>query len=155
MVEFLKSNPALYCVSVEGRVTISPPEVAPLCDGGQLELNCTITGSRLEWRIIPKQNHSQLSAQTYSPTGNQSFQYGDSTITVTRLSHPMQLVSYRLTISPVNDSLNGTEVKCTDLENQESSSTIVNAQGITPINMMIIATNICITIYHVNIIIIW
>ena len=37
-----------FCVTVEGRVTISPPEVALVCDGGQLELNCIITGSVLE-----------------------------------------------------------------------------------------------------------
>ena len=55
-------------------------------------------------------------------------------VTFTRLSHPMQLISYRLVISPVSNSLmiNGTEVKCTDFENQESSSTVisvVNAQS--------------------------
>ena len=117
---------------MKGRVTITPPEVAPVCGGGQLELNCTTTGSVLEWRIIPEQNHSQLSAQTHYPTRNRSFQYGDSTVTFTRLSHSMQVISYRIVISPVSNSLNGTEVKCTDLENQESSSTVisvVNAQG--------------------------
>ena len=133
MVEFPKGNCALYCVSVKGRVVISPPEVAPVCDGGQLELNCTTMGSVLKWRIIPEQNHSQLMAMTHYPTRNHSFQYGDSTVMFTRLSHPIQLTSYRIVISPVSSSLNGTEVKCTDLENQESSSTIinvVNAQGI-------------------------
>ena len=115
-------------------MTITPPEVAPACDGGQLELNCTTTGSLLERRIIPEQNHSQLSVQAYVPMRNQSFQYGDSTVMFTRLSHPMQLISYRIAISPVSNSLNGTEVKCTDLENQESSSTVisvVNAQSIS------------------------
>lgn len=121
-------------------MTTPPLEVTPVCDGGQLKLNCTITGHILEWRIIPKQNHSQLSVWTYVPTRNQSFVHGDSTVTFIRLSHPMQLVSYRIVISPVSNSLNGTEVKSTDLDNQESSSTIinvVNTQGITPTNMMI------------------
>ena len=120
-------------VIVEGRVTISPHGMALVCDGGQLELNCTTTGSVLEWRIIPEQNHSQLSVQSYVPTRNQSFAYGDSTISFIRISHPMQLTSYRTVISPVGNSLNGTEVKCTDLMDLESSSTVisvVNAQGI-------------------------
>ena len=115
-------------------MTATPLEVAPMCDGGQLELNCTITGSTPEWRIIPEQNHSQLSVETYVQTRNQSFDYGDSTVTFTRLSHSMQLTSYRIVISPVSNSLNGTEVRCTDIiENQESSSaviSVVNAQGI-------------------------
>ena len=114
-------------------MTITPSEVAPACDGRQLELNCNITGSLLEWRIIPEQNHSQLSVQRYVPTRNQSFQYGDSTITFTRPPDSMlPISSYRIVISPVNNSLNRTEVKCTDLQNQESSSTViivVNAQG--------------------------
>ena len=67
------------CITVKGRVTISPPEVASVCDGGQLELKCIITESVLEWRIIPKQNYSQLSVETYVPTRNHLFQYGDST----------------------------------------------------------------------------
>ena len=114
-------------------MTITPPEVTPACDGRQLELNCNITGSLLEWRIIPEQNHSQLSVQRCVPTRNQSFQYGDSTITFTRPPDSMlPISSYRIVISPVSNSLNRTEVKCTDLENQESSSTViivVNAQG--------------------------
>ena len=50
-----------FILLVEGRVTTPLPDVSPVCDGGQLELNCTITGSILQWRIIPDQNHSQLS----------------------------------------------------------------------------------------------
>ena len=119
--------------TVEGRVTTALPEVATVCNGSQLELNCTITGSALEWRFIPEQNHSQLSAITHLPIRNQSFQYGDSTVTFTITSHPMKQASYyRIVISPIINSLNGTEVKCTDLEDQESSSTvisIVNDQG--------------------------
>jgi hypothetical protein len=115
---------------VEGRVTTALPEVATVCNDSQLELNCTITGSGLQWRIIPgEQNHSQLSAVTHYPTAreSQSFQYGDSTITFTVISHPMELTSYITLISPVTNSLNGTVVECTDLEDQESSSsTIIN-----------------------------
>ena len=120
---------------VEGRVTTPLPEVSPVCDGCQLELNCTITGSTLQWRIIPDQNHSQLSTWRYVSTRNQSFQYGDPerTITITVISHPMELYYSGIVISPVYGDLDGAEVKCTDLEDQESSSTViivVNAQGI-------------------------
>ena len=121
---------------MKGRVTTTLPEVAIVCNGSQLELNCTITGSILEWRIIPEQNHSQLSPMIHYPTRNQSFQYGDSTVTFTIISqaHPMELTLYRTVISPVTNSLNGTEVECIDFEDQELSSStvinIVNDQGI-------------------------
>ena len=109
------------------------PEVSPVCDGGQLELNCTITGSLLEWKIIPDQNQSQLSTQGYVSAVNRSSQYGDSIITITVISHPMELYYSGIVISPVYGDLDGAEVKCTDLEDQESSSTVItviNAQGI-------------------------
>jgi hypothetical protein len=120
----------LYSIIVEGRVISTLPEVASVCNGSQLELNCTITGSVLEWRIIPEQNHSQLNAMLHYPTRNQSFPYGDSTVTFTIISHPMELSSYITVIDPITNSLNGTVVECTDLEDQESSSsTIINVQG--------------------------
>ena len=104
---------------------ISPPGITPACSGDQIEWSCTTTGSLLEWRIIPEQNHSTLEAQRHIPTGNVSFQYGDSTIRFIRISHPMLLTSYRILLSPVSNSLNGTEVMCTDLVNQQSSSTVI------------------------------
>ena len=126
----------MYTCTVEGRVTTTLPEVATVCNGSQLELNCTITGNGLEWRFIPEQNHSQLSAITHlsaiATNQDRSFQYGDSTITFTIISHPMELTLYTTVISPVTNILNGTEVECTDFEDQESSSTIirvVNDQG--------------------------
>ena len=126
--------------TVEGRVTTTLPEVATVCNGSQLELNCTITGSFLEWRIIPEQNHSQLSALMYSPRENESFPYGDSTVTFTIISHPMEQTSYyRIVISPIINSFNGAEVKCTDLEHQESTSTVINVaneQGKVVYNMV-------------------
>ena len=123
-------------VTVEGRVTTPLPKVSPVCDGGQLELNCTIIGSLLEWSIIPDQNQSQLSTQRYVSAVNRSFQYGDSRITITVISHPMELYYSGIVISPVYGDIDGAEVKCTDLEDQESISssstviTVVNAQGI-------------------------
>ena len=46
----------------------------------------------------------------------------------------MQLTSYRTVISPVFNNLDGSRIQCTDLEDQESPSTVieisvVNAQG--------------------------
>ena len=119
-------------VTVEGRVTTTLPEVATVCTGSQLELNCTIIGSILEWRFIPEQNHSQLSNITLISTRNRSFQYGDSTVTFIIISHPMELTLHTTVISPVTTILNGAVVKCTDAEDQESSSTaisVVNDQG--------------------------
>ena len=31
---------------------ISSPETAPVCDGDQLELTCSITGRQVEWSIF-------------------------------------------------------------------------------------------------------
>ena len=114
-----------FILLVEGRVTTPLPDVSPVCDGGQLELNCTITGSILQWRIIPDQNHSQLSTWRYVTTRNQSFQYSDSTITITVISHPMEVYYSGIVINPVYRYLDGADVKCTDLEDQESSSSTV------------------------------
>ena len=123
----MKCSVLYITCTVEGRVTTTLPEVATVCNGSQLELNCTITGSLLEWRIIPEQNNSQLSAITYYPIRNGSFHYGDSTITFTIISRPMeQILSYIIVIIPITSSLNGTEVKCTDAEDRESSSTVIN-----------------------------
>ena len=120
---------------IKGRVTMSLPDVSPACNGGQLELNCTIIGSIVQWRIIPDQNHSQLITQSYIPTRNQSIQYGDSIITLTVISHPMELtIIYEMVISSISSSLNGTVVECADIEDQRSTSTIisvVDAQGIS------------------------
>ena len=78
---------------------ISPLGIAPACRGDQIELSCTITGSLLEWRIIPEHNRSTLEVQRYIPTGNVSFQYGDSTIRFIRISPSMLLTSYRVLIN--------------------------------------------------------
>ena len=104
-----------------------------MCDGGQLELDCTITGSLLQRRFISDQNQSQLSPRPHTPLRNQSFEYGGYTVMFVILSHSMNMMTYITVISHVNSSLNGTEVECTDLEDQESSTTIIrvlNAQGI-------------------------
>ena len=125
---------AMFNIVVEGRVTTPLPEVSPVCDGGHLQLNCTITGSLLEWAIIPDQNRSQLSTQRYVSAVNRSFQYGDSIITITVISHPMEQYYSGIVISLVYGDFDGAKVKCTDLEEQESSSstviTVVSAQGI-------------------------
>ena len=134
----MKCSVLYITCTVEGRVTTTLPEVATVCNGSQLELNCTITGSGLEWRIIPEQTHSQLSPMTHYPTRNQSFQYGDSTVTFTIISHPMELTLYMTVISPVTNILNGTVVNCTDLEDRESSSTVISVVNQDQGNMQFI-----------------
>ena len=129
------------------------PEVAPVCDGGQLELNCTITGSLLEWRITPEQNLSQLSPQTFVSRRNhdQSVQYGGSTITFTIISHPMHLTS-RILISPVYNNLDGIKVECRDAADQQSSSStfisVVSAQGIVEYPIAILSHIIMLDFCH-------
>jgi hypothetical protein len=116
-------------------VTTALPEVASVCNGNLLELNCTITGSALQRRFIPEKIHSQLSVLAYSPSRNDSesnFHYGDSAVTFIIISYPTEMTLYIIELSPVTNNLNGTVVECTDLEDQESSSStviVVNDQG--------------------------
>ena len=116
----------MLCYTVNGSVTISPPGVAPVCCGHQLQLICTIT--RMENHSRAKLFHIR-SSEIHSNRKYMSFHYGDSTIRFIRISHSMLLTSYRMLISPVSSSLNGTEVMCKDLMNQQSSSTVINVEN--------------------------
>ena len=42
----------MYCeISVSGCVALSPPRIAPVCSGDQLELICSTTETFIEWSI--------------------------------------------------------------------------------------------------------
>ena len=113
------------------------PDVTLVCDGGQFELNCTITGRFLNLTIIPNQNQSQLSPMRHYLTHtvqNQSFEYGGSTIMFVILSHSMEMTTYGTVISPVNSHFDGTKVECTDFLDQESSTTIITSTVIRVVN---------------------
>ena len=114
--------------------------MAPVCVGGQLELTCSVSGrvQRLSFNQSHLSDDQHASVSPRLPS-SQSFQFaGPSSqqthhifinsvnYTYLRLSPPevLPLVT-KLVISPVNESFNGTEVICTDLENLISSSTAI------------------------------
>ena len=111
-------------------VMISPPGIAPVCSGDQLELICTTTGRFLElsFFLIPE---GDTTARRYSRVLNSDSPTSElevNTITfmfsIISAGSSLHLTS-RLIISPVSDSLNRTEVNCTDVGTSNSTSTIV------------------------------
>ena len=115
-------------------MTISPPGVAPVCSGDQLELTCTITGSFLGWRFsVFRENATTATefSRNIIPSGSASaamsqFVLNSTTFDVSRTSaeDTMPLMS-RLLINPVSNSLNGTVVNCEDVDTSELSSTTI------------------------------
>ena len=129
---------------------LSPPERAPVCRGGQLELMCTTIGSHLEWRFSVILENDPIDVfRIFASSDSASFAtmpplIVNSTVfdfsrTSARNSLP---VESRLLIGPVGNSLNGTVINCDDLESAESSSTaivIVNRDPLLGMQPIIIA----------------
>ena len=115
-----------------GDVMISPPGVATVCSGRELELTCSTSGRntsivihRWSFSFIPNTR-----AIFSDRSGNQSSHLlVNSTISLifTRVSSEdsLPLIS-RLLISPVSDGLNGSSVNCMDVATSESMSTSIN-----------------------------
>ena len=120
--------------SAGGAVMISPPGVAPVCDGDQLELTCTTTGSLLEWRFnvirgnaTTATEFSRIILATGSASNAMSLLVVNSIMfRFSRTSVEDSLpVMTRLLINPVSRSLNGTVINCEDVGTSEVSSTTV------------------------------
>ena len=116
-----------------GTVMISPPGTAPVCDGDQLELTCSITGSQVEWSVfgIPE-NQTTVVRYGRRLLNVQSGQIQPLIVNsvlfnFSRISPPdsQPLITTVLT-RPVHNDVNGTEVVCQDRVTRNSSSTIVN-----------------------------
>ena len=127
-------------------VMISPPGVAPVCNGDQLELTCTMPGSFVEWSffLIPE---GETTARGYVRTLHSSDSFPASsdlevnsiTFIFSRISAAgsLPLLSrLAIVINPVNDGLNGIEVKCIDVLASNSTST-----GIKIINESILISS--------------
>ena len=129
--------PCLCSTIILPLATISPPGEAPVCDGGQLELICTTTGSHLERRfnVICENTTTAFEIshviQTARPTSaTMSQQVVNSTVfNFSRISAEgaSPLVS-RLLISPVSNGLNGTVINCEDLDTSELSSLLSSSE---------------------------
>ena len=116
-----------------GFVTLSPPSVAPVCSGGEIELTCSVPGPLLTWSfqetiingMVINRYPGDVNVQTGGDTERQSrlVTVNSVNFTYSRLSPPnaLPLVS-RLVISPVSESHNGTELTCTDAMSTNSSS---------------------------------
>ena len=113
---------------------ISSPGIAPVCDGDQLELTCNITGRQVQWSFfrIPENGTTIVNygRRLLSNLPGQETEYlmVDSILfNISRISSPNTLpLITRLLISPVNSSINRTEVICEDRETRISSSAILN-----------------------------
>ena len=115
-------------------VTLTPPEVAPVCSGGRLELMCTTGGSALDWRFrVFLENETTISDLTRLFFSSDSARAAMSLLMVNSTLFNFSRTSARdslpvestLVIGPVSDNLNGTVVSCVDLESSNSSSTTV------------------------------
>ena len=126
----------MYCNAYytnPGTVTLSPPGVAPVCSGGQLDLMCTITGGYLQWRFSVSRGFNDLlplrriiQASFTDEESMTQLLVNSTMFNFSRTSAQDSLpVMSKLVISPVNDSLNGTVVNCIDLDTSNSSSTTV------------------------------
>ena len=117
-----------------GTAVISPPEVAPACNGEQIELTCTVTSQGLlEWRFtLTPENAtsprpvSQAISQTAADNQSFSFSVDSNLFTFLRVSaQNSSPLESRLLINPVTNSLNGTEVSCVAVETSESATTTI------------------------------
>lgn len=123
--------------AISGVVTISPPRIASVCSGDQLELMCNVTGMLLEWNI------SQIDVETGAarqfvrrsitadgPADIQTFpvEYNSTIFTFSRTSaQGSPVLTSRVVINSVKDGLNDTVVTCVDVTspNMESSTTTI------------------------------
>ena len=113
---------------------ISLPGVAPVCDGDQLELTCTTTGSLLEWRFSVIRGNattatefSRIIIATGSASDSMSLiVVNTTTFRFSRTSAEDSLpVMSRLLIGRVSRGLNGIVINCEDVGTSEVSSTTV------------------------------
>ena len=120
-----------------GTVKISPPEIASVCSGDQLELMCNATGSLLEWNLFHSIDETGTARHFIrrgiaadGPADLQMFtiEYNSTMFTFSKTStQDSPILTSRVVINSVNDNLNGTVVICVDITSprMESSSTTI------------------------------
>ena len=118
-----------------GTVTLSPPGIASVCSGDDLELTCNTTGRFLEWSfsLIPENETAPTRytwvLQNSGPNNLQTFQrvIDSMTFLYSRSSTENRLpVTSILLISSVRETLNALVVNCTDVTTSSIASTIIN-----------------------------
>ena len=119
-----------------GAVTLSPPGVAPVCSGGQLELICTTTGDFLQWRFNVTRGINDLftfrrsiQATLTEEESMHQFPVNSTMFNFSRTSAQDSLpVMSKVVIGPISSGLNGTVMNCVDLDApiiSSSSTTII------------------------------
>ena len=115
-------------------MTLSPPGVAPVCSGDQLELMCTTTGRLLCWRIINVTrglNYTYTLTRTIQATvldedAMTQLVINSTMFNFSRTSAQDSLpVMSKVVIGPVSSGLNGTVMNCVNLGTSSSSSTTI------------------------------
>ena len=104
-------------------INISPQGVANVCSGEELEVTCTIDGDLLQWRsatLIP----NGVAVQEFGLADDVVNQINSTTLTISRVS-TSPLVS-TVSLNPVTEALNGTEISCQDLDSPNSTSVTIN-----------------------------
>ena len=126
-----------------GAVTLSPPGIAGVCSGDQLELMCTTTGSFLRWRFrvtlgLNDTNTITRTIQAAVPAGDAMSQFVvNSTMFIfSRTSADNSPVMSKIVIGPVSSSLNGTVINCIDSDTSSSTATTIVTREEEPLQGM-------------------
>lgn len=110
---------------------ITPQDVAPVCNGDQLELNCTITGRFLEWSFnaFPENETTIRRYSRVLSTASQTskLQINSTVFAFSRISvEGSTPLSSTLLISGTSTSLDGIMVNCGNRETSELLSTTID-----------------------------
>ena len=110
-------------------------EIAPACNGEQLKMTCTTTGSFLQWNVTLLESEAMINSYTRTfSSGDSSSKQPSITINSTMISFVRTsaegvspLIS-TLVISPISRTFNGSRVECIELPRgtSESSFTVVH-----------------------------
>ena len=112
---------------------LSPSETAPVCNGGQLKVTCTTTGSFLRWNItlVESEIIPNTYERTFTSTGLNAMRepvvVNSTIISFIRTSAKGEspLIS-KLLVNPISRTFNGSRVKCIELPLGRSESTVVH-----------------------------
>ena len=105
---------------------LSPPGIASVCGGDELELSCTIAGRILRWTVTQRNETMPIAERDLSDNSPRSYlriNNINTNFTFLRSSLPK---TYTLLISPASNLIDGSKVSCIDRELNESLSTIIN-----------------------------
>ena len=129
-------------------MTLSPPGVAPVCNGGQLELTCTTAGRFLRWRFTVIRGNETITIirtiQAAVPAGDaiSHLTLNSTMFNFSRTSSEGSLpLTSKLVIGPVSSNLNGTVMNCIDLVSSNLSSTTIVVREREPLQSTYININ--------------